>query len=115
MKTLGQITTLCDRIGLQLDQTEPNAHALLAYAGVLSRVADDVEQHVRRAKVSNGQILEAGIADESLKAMRAALLWLQEYGEISPEVVVSGKVRAANRATLRAVALLQRANLQAST
>jgi predicted protein tyrosine phosphatase len=107
MKTLNEIESVCSRILSVLEHEDLRSGTLVTLSTMMARVRSDLEAYLAEWRSIDGDSAELRSARESLRTLKASLLWQQEYAEIKPVVEVSHRLRMASLRALQVIALLQ--------
>lgn len=109
MKTLNEMESTCSRILSVLEHDDLRRGSLATLSTMLVRLRSELERYLAEWRSVESDSPQLRSAQESLRSMNASLLWLQEYAEIQPLVVVSQRLRMATLRALQIIATLQHA------
>jgi hypothetical protein len=114
MKNLAEMESTCSRILSSLEHDDLRRSSLTTMRDILMHVRADLEKHVREHRVGAQDGIEVRLADDWLRTVHVALIWLQEYGEMRPLVDVAQRLRMAGLRILRVIAVLRTAEPEAA-
>jgi hypothetical protein len=109
MKTLTEMDTMCGRILTLLEHDDLPSATLTSMSGMLSSIRGELSRHVSDWRADGERSPELQSAEDALRHVGIAVLWLQENGSVRPMIETCQKLRKGTLHALRVLALLQHA------